>query len=129
MVVRDPEVKKALAHAYMHDNNDFIFWMEQMRIPELRHPGFQVGDVTPEQQQERVKAGAKWAEAPALLIILGDGRRKWGTVQGALSFCRHQSHFTDALPPSIGARHRACRSKTWYITISTIKASTCPTRT
>jgi nitroreductase len=110
LVVRDPEVKRALAEAYTTDNNDFIFWMEQMRVPELRHPAFQVGGGDPEEQQARVKAGAKWAEAPVLLVILGDGRRQWGTVQGALSFGRHQSHFTDGLSNAAMLMHLAATS-------------------
>src|ERR1700741_1940325 len=42
IVVRDPQVKQALVDAYVDVNNDFIFWMEQMRLAELRHPAFQV---------------------------------------------------------------------------------------
>lgn len=63
-----------------------------------------------EEQQKRVRAGAKWAEAPVLLAILGDGRRQWGTVQGALSFGRHQSHFTDALSNAAMLMHLAATS-------------------
>src|SRR5262249_53162285 len=34
---------------------------------------------------------------PAVIVVLGDGRRQWGTVNGAMTFGRHASHFTDGL--------------------------------
>jgi nitroreductase len=97
IVVRDPQVKQALVDAYVDVNNDFIFWMEQMRLAELRHPAFQVqGDPAEQWQQVRTRHAA-WGKAPVLIVILGDGRRQWGTVLGAMTFGRHQSHLTDAL--------------------------------
>ena len=42
IVVTDPEKKQALFDAYQTTNLEFIFWMEQMRDYELRHPAFQV---------------------------------------------------------------------------------------
>ena len=61
IVVRDPQVKQALVDAYVDVNNDFIFWMEQMRLADLRHPAFQVqGD--PAEQWQRVRTRhAAWA--------------------------------------------------------------------
>src|SRR5262249_5344988 len=53
IVVGHPPVKQALVDAYVDVNNDFIFWMEQMRLAGLRHPAFQVqGD--PAEQWQRV---------------------------------------------------------------------------
>jgi nitroreductase len=107
IVVRDPKVKQALVEAYIDVNNDFIFWMEQMRLAELRHPAFQVaGD--PAEQWERTRTRhAAWGKAPVLIVILGDGRRQWGTVLGAMTFGRHQSHLTDALSNAATLMHIA----------------------
>src|SRR5262249_52911194 len=90
--------------------NDFIFWMEQMRLAELRHPAFQVqGD--PAEQWQRVRTRhAVWGKAPVLIVILGDGRRQWGTVLGAMTFGRHQSHLTDALSNAATLMHLAATS-------------------
>lgn len=111
MVVRDPEVKQGLFEAYRDINSDFIFWMEQMRVAELRHPAYQIeGD--PKTQWEKARTGMSkgWANAPVMIVILGDGRRQWGTVQGALTFGRHQSHLTDALSNAAMLMHLAAAS-------------------
>jgi nitroreductase len=110
IVVRDPQVKQALVDAYVDVNNDFIFWMEQMRLADLRHPAFQVqGD--PAEQWQRVRTRhAAWGKAPVLIVILGDGRRQWGTVLGAMTFGRHQSHLTDALSNAATLMHLAATS-------------------
>ena len=90
VVVKDPEIKAQLFDAYSNINDDFIFWMEQMRQFELRHPAFQVDGDSAEQHfaERRKNQGEGWSKAPALIVILGDGRRQWGTVLGALSFGR-----------------------------------------
>ena len=38
IVVKDPKVKKDLFRCYAEVNTDFIYWMEQQRVFELRHP-------------------------------------------------------------------------------------------
>ena len=45
-----------------------------------------------------------------LIVILGDGRRQWGTVLGAMTFGRHQSHLTDALSNAATLMHLAATS-------------------
>src|ERR687888_2560977 len=42
IVVKDPKVKKDLFRAYAEVNADFIYWMEQQRVFELRHPAYQM---------------------------------------------------------------------------------------
>src|SRR5258707_5411692 len=42
IVVKDPKVKKDLFRCYSEDNTDFIYWMEQQRGFELRHPAYQM---------------------------------------------------------------------------------------
>ena len=38
IIVKDSAVKKELFRAYIEENNDFIYWMEQQRDFKLRHP-------------------------------------------------------------------------------------------
>src|ERR1044072_37591 len=94
IVVKDPKVKKDLFRCYSEDNTDFIYWMEQQRVFELRHPAYQM---TADAAVERQRRGAGWSEAPALIVVVGDGRRQWGTLQGAHTFGRDQSHLTVGL--------------------------------
>jgi len=47
-----------------------------MRVPELRHPAFHMTG-TPEQQIQELKSRPGWSEAPALIVVIGDGRRQW----------------------------------------------------
>src|SRR3989337_3378002 len=96
IVVKDPQIKKDLFRAYTELNADFIYWMEQQRVLELRHPSYQMMADEAVQRQHSVTG---WSEAPALIVVLGDGRRQWGTVMGAHTFGPGQSHLTDGLPP------------------------------
>ncbi len=96
IVVTDPDVKKALHKAYQDELGDYNFWMEQMRMPELRHNAFPVND-DPDEQLRRRKESPGWADAPALIVVLGDGRKQWATVMGGHTLGRHQSHLTDGL--------------------------------
>lgn len=96
IIVKDPGIKRELRDAYAENNVDYIFWMEQQREHDLRHPSYQVkGD--PREQLAFNKNKSNWHLAPALIVILGDGRRQWGTVMGAHTFGRDQSHLTDGL--------------------------------
>jgi nitroreductase len=104
IVVKDPEIKSALFRAYIDENTDFIYWMEQQRDLKLRHPAYQLTHDNAVQQQ-RTSVG--WSIAPALIVILGDGRRQWATVQGAHTFGRDQSHLTDGLANTAMMMHLA----------------------
>lgn len=117
IVVKDPGVKKVLFRCYAEDNTDFIYWMEQQRVFELRHPAYQM---TADEAVERQRRGAGWSEAPALIVVVGDGRRQWGTVQGAHTFGREQSHLTDGLANTCTFMHLAAVSlglATQWVTI------------
>ena len=119
IVVTDPAVKQALFKVYREEMDDYNFWMEQMRLPELRHPAFHVTG-EPEEQLRKLKARPGWAEAPALIVVLGDGRRQWATVMGGHTFGRHQSHFSDALSNTCTLMHLAAASMglgTQWVTI------------
>jgi 5,6-dimethylbenzimidazole synthase len=107
VVVKDPQMKVALFNAYQEQNSDFIYWMEQQRVFELRHPSYQMTHDEAVQKQRRTVG---WAEAPALIVLLGDGRRQWGTVQGAHTFARGQTHLTDGLSNASMLMHLAAAS-------------------
>ncbi len=104
IVVRDPEMKKALLRTYNEVDIDFTYWMEQQRAPELRHPSFQISH---EDAVIRARTAKGWSEAPFLIVLLGDGRRQWGTVQSAHTYGVNQTHLTDALANASMLMHLA----------------------
>lgn len=109
VVVTDAEIKRQLRDAYSEHNTDYVFWMEQQREYNLRHPSYQVKNDAHESLRFN-KAKANWHLAPALIVVLGDGRRQWGTVMGAHTFGRDQSHLTDSLANASFLIHLAAAS-------------------
>jgi nitroreductase len=107
IIVKDPEIKRQLFRAYVDENSDFIYWMEQQREFKLRHPAYQLTHDSVVQKQ-RTETG--WSIAPVLIVIVGDGRRQWATVQGAHTFGRDQSHLTDGLSNTAMLMHLAAAS-------------------
>src|SRR3954466_13162108 len=107
IVVKDPQVKQDLFRAYREINADFIYWMEQQRVFELRHPSYQM---TEDEAVQRSRLSGGWSEAPALIVVLGDGRRQWGTVQGAIPSGPEQSRRTDGLANTCTLMHLAAAS-------------------
>src|SRR5258708_28982555 len=104
IVVKEPAVKKELFRAYSQENQEFIYWMEQQRDFKLRHPAYQM---THQDTVQRQRTQVGWSEAPVLVVITGDGRRQWATVQGAHTFGRDQSHLTDGLSNASMLMHLA----------------------
>jgi 5,6-dimethylbenzimidazole synthase len=104
VVVKDAAIKKQLFRAYMDINNDFIYWMEQQRALKLRHPSFQMSK---DEIVTKSRTDVGWSEAPVLIVLLGDGRRQWATVQGAHTFGRGQTHLTDGLSNASMLMHLA----------------------
>jgi 5,6-dimethylbenzimidazole synthase len=104
IVVKEPAIKKELFRAYSQENQEFIYWMEQQRDFKLRHPAYQM---THQDTVQRQRTQVGWSEAPVLVVITGDGRRQWATVQGAHTFGRDQSHLTDGLANASMLMHLA----------------------
>src|SRR3954453_15151474 len=95
----------------MTENMDFIYWMEKQRRLDLRHPAFQVKDVSdPHKELSIIQNKQNWWEAPVHIVVLGDGRRQWGTVQGAHTFGRGQTHLWDSLANCSQLIHLAAAS-------------------
>ncbi len=109
IVVTDPKKKKELFKAYQEELTVYNFWMEQMRVPELRHPAYpRTGD--PDEMLRQRMESTGWDNAPALIIVLGDGRKQWATVMGGHTMGRHQSHITDGLANTCTLIHLAAAS-------------------
>lgn len=106
IVVRDPSIKAELYKAYIEINSEFIFWMEQQRLPELRHPSYQIPG-TVEEQYRAIRSRQGWKTAPSLIVVLGDGRKQWGTVLGAHTFGIGMTHLTDGLANACQIMHLA----------------------
>jgi len=117
IVVNDAQVKKDLFQAYVEYNQDFIYWMEQQREFELRHPSYQL---THDEAVQRQRLDQGWSQAPAVIAVLGDGRRQWGTVMGAMTYDRNQTHLTDGLANAETLVHLAAKAlglSTQHVTI------------
>jgi 5,6-dimethylbenzimidazole synthase len=107
LVVTDPAVRQSLFNLYSEQISSYNFWMEQTRMPDLRHPAFQL-EGSPEEQWKKIQSRQQgWDKAPVLIVVLGDGRRQWSTVMGGHTFGRHQSHLTDGLANSCTLMHLA----------------------
>ena len=119
IVITDPPTKTKLYETYQQELVEYNFWMETMRVPELRHPAFpRSGDL--DKQLRKRKESPGWADAPALIVVLGDGRRQWATVMGGHTLGRHQSHLTDGLANTCMLIHLAAAAMglgTQWVTI------------
>lgn len=97
IVIRSPEVRKKIFDAYCEIDMDLMWWMEQMRCPEYRHPGYAVETDDPVKGLEVKKTRKLWSEAPVIIAVAGDGRKQWGSVEGGHLFGLDQTHMTDGL--------------------------------
>jgi len=107
IVVKDPQIKKDLFRAFAEEILDFNYWMELQREPRLRHPSYQL---TSDEVVEKRRTEVGWSEAPALIAIVGDGRRQAATIQGGHVFGREQTHLTDGLANASMIMHLAAAS-------------------
>ena len=69
IVVKDPQVKKDLFRCYTEVNAEFIYWMEQQRVFELRHPAYQM---TADKAVEQQRRGAGWSAGIGNCAKTGD---------------------------------------------------------
>lgn len=83
VLVRDRDRIRALHEAYMEHDTYLNFWLEQRFPPELRHPAYRVEGTT-EEQLKRIMAREGWRSAPAVIAVLGDGRRQMSVSATAL---------------------------------------------
>ena len=93
ILITNVSVKRELNQLYREFDADFSYWMEQQRAPELRLANLNVSA----EEFANWRADPGWADAPALVAIVGDGRRQWGGPWAAHTFGRHQTDLTDGL--------------------------------
>jgi len=79
IVIRDPNVKKKIYEIYRADL-ELAWALEQQRIPEYRHPAF---NLAPEEREKAFGMLASWGQAPVYIAILEDPRKQWGSVMVA----------------------------------------------
>lgn len=109
ILVRHRETIAELYRSYQEHVNELNFWLEQRFPFELRHPGFRL-EGSAEEQKRDLQARPGFREAPALIALLGDGRRQLASVSGASTPGRHQTHLTDALSNAATHIHLAAAS-------------------
>ncbi len=110
IVIRSPEVRKKLFQAYCDIDMDLMWWLEQTRCPEYRHPGYAVACDNPEEGLQIKKTRKLWSEAPVIIAVVGDGRKQWGTVLGGHTLGLDQTHLTDGLSNTSMLIHLAAAS-------------------
>ena len=77
IVVRDPAVKEKVHKAYVEYHHEYMWHIEQQRIPEYRHPSYNV----PPAERDKARAiQAGWKDAPVCIAVLEDPRKQWGSV-------------------------------------------------
>jgi tetratricopeptide (TPR) repeat protein len=84
IVVTDPKIKEQLFRLCREELDDYNFWMEQMRVEDLRHPAFQLpGD--PDDQLRELKARPADTTAQHRLAVVLELQ---GRLDEALSWLR-----------------------------------------
>jgi nitroreductase len=97
ILVTDKGKIAELFEAHVNDNMDYAFWMEQQRCFEMRHPGFMV-DAETADEALRIKQTRKlWREVPGVIVVLGDGRKQWGSLICTSTSGSRNCHMTDSL--------------------------------
>lgn len=95
IVIKDPKIKAEIEKSYREHGLDLTFWMEQQRVPELRHPAFQSAGALEEQLKSSQEVS--WSDAPVLIAVVGDGRKQWGTVMAGHTFGGGATNLSDGL--------------------------------
>jgi len=102
LVIKDPKKKKISTTPFKTPIRSSASGWSRCGLSSCatRLPG-QGDDLKDEWQKIRNSTGGQqrrpWHEAPVVIVVLGDGRRQWATVNAAFTFGRHASHFTDGL--------------------------------
>jgi 5,6-dimethylbenzimidazole synthase len=98
IVIRNEETKERIHSAYLKFHREYVWYIEQQRIPELRHPALNVG---PDQNGKTNAMLAAWKDAPIYIAVLGDPRKQWGSVllaqQTGKMLCASLSHCTSII--------------------------------
>ncbi len=79
IVVKAPNTKKKLFEAYLHQHEQ-AWYMEQMHAPQYRQPAF---SFPPEEMKKSLDINTGWRDAPAIIVVLEDPRKQFGSVLAA----------------------------------------------
>lgn len=80
LIVRDSRKIEALRREYAEHDFVWTYWLEQQRKETYQHPLF---SFPPEEMQERAWKATEQLHAPAVICILYDPRRQFGSVLSA----------------------------------------------
>jgi nitroreductase len=109
IIVKDRAMIKSLYEVYQEKISTYNFWLEQTRQPEFRHPAFQM-EGEPGKQLDKIGQRPGWSEAPALIVVVGDGRRQFLSACGSHIPGRGLTQFTDGLANVCQIVHLAAAS-------------------
>lgn len=80
IIIKDKETMQKLREVYEHDDYQFTYWLEQMREPQYRHPYF---NYPAEEMPSQMARATGWADAPAMIAVVYDPRKQFGSVLSA----------------------------------------------
>jgi len=109
IIVKNPDTINALYNAYQETITGYNFWLEQMHSHEFRHPAFQL-EGEPEHQLEKLLERSGWSVAPAIIAVLGDGRRQFASISGSHTPGRNLTHLTDGISSACQIIHLTAAS-------------------
>lgn len=80
IIIKDKETMHKLRDVYEKDDYQFTYWLEQQRDPKYRHPYF---NYPPEDMPGQMARATGWADAPAMIAVVYDPRKQFGSVLSA----------------------------------------------
>lgn len=80
VVIKDPKVKERLVNAYRKYHFEEVWYIEQLRVREYRHPTY----TSPIEERDKDLAMiGGWGSAPVIIAVLQDPRKQLGSVLAA----------------------------------------------
>lgn len=80
LIIRNPETIQKLREEYLEHEFRWTYWLEQQRMPEYRHRVF---NFPHEELEERTEQVGWQITAPAVICLLYDPRKQFGSVLSA----------------------------------------------
>ncbi len=80
IIIKNKETINQLREVYKKDDYQFTYWLEQQRDAEYRHPYF---NYAPEEIDEQMERATGWGDAPAMIAVVYDPRKQFGSVLSA----------------------------------------------
>ena len=80
IIIKDRDTIDALRRVYEEEDYRFTYWLEQQRDAKYRHPSF---NFPAEELEERAHSSTAQLDAPAVIAIVYDPRKQFGSVLSA----------------------------------------------